>query len=339
MSSNTVRAWRAAILQVLLFLVCLLLLSSCASAEQLCFPDMEYCQNFLGELQEECSLNPLNPLGNQNVDCTKYFSGYYRCDNLGSSFLCREAFTMGDYYYCNLDSVVYCPQGCDIENNKCLGATESPICSVGDQTCAKGAGQLIDTPHFDTSGDLYECVGTVWELKEFCDGACEIYGSTAVGSKARCQIPMYYCIVNGYCSFNSVKYDGCYDTLEDCQANIMYWCRKDGVCILRSGGCNVDEESISGFTSVDDVPLECKDEVRNIFDLILLKLKQLGESLGSLLLIVGVVALLFVVARYFMPFFRFLKLRSYLLLVVVLGILIWLLYTYLSKLTWRGVFL
>lgn len=200
----------------ILFGFLLLFSIALANAESMCFPEGDpYCD-----------------LANPNSPC-----------------VCNDIIEIDDYFYCDIDDIVSCPNGC--ENGECVGGT--PSCSNGAERCCASA---EDCDEYDANGDAFRCVSGEWERIERCerDDICTEYGA----NEAVCEGERFYCMNNqiGECYWTDPS-DGrrpnnCCDTLEQCRTNLINYCiAQDGSCTKRYGGCNSNEQFRQG-TNIDD---------------------------------------------------------------------------------------
>jgi len=126
------------------------------------------------------------------------------CDYVNPSFpcVCKDAIYQNGYWYCDIEKVVSCPNGC--VNGECVGG--NPNCSNGWQKCG-------NTNTYDPDGDVYECNGGNWALKQECTNGC-----TETGVYASCDSIWYYCQKeDGTCYKSDKKMSNCFNTLEECQ--------------------------------------------------------------------------------------------------------------------------
>jgi len=183
----------------------------------------------------------------QAVDFSKctHFDEHYCVDSNDNSLACQGGgyacpFKVGDMvlyteYYCEYAesySVVYC-------ENKCNPVTG--LCNEGWRQCSEGFMECgLDNQPYDNI--IYKCIGGVWQQQENCnDFDCYEYNY----NYAFCDIALYYCVNNNY---NCVKCSDStgYETLEECKANLVYFCKVyqdqfSGYCVERLGGCFAGE--------------------------------------------------------------------------------------------------
>lgn len=241
-----------------IYLLFLVFLSFSVFGLDLCFPEGEYCGQFFQEIKHECSLNPtwhsITPWGSfqTRVLCQDVYYYENKCYEHGSDFLCKNAMKLGEYYYCNIDNVVFCPQGCDISRNQCYGSVAQPDCSEGYQRCGT-------TDNYDPEGDVYKCKSGVWELHDSCDKGCVEKNY----DNAQCKYDTYYCQRSGItCYESSFKLGNCYDTEEECRDQLPIWCLSatKSECNKRYGQCLAGETEFRG-SDIDGAYRNCADEI------------------------------------------------------------------------------
>lgn len=69
--------------------------------------------------------------------------------------LCTDVFILGDNYYCDIEDVIICENGC--AEDRCIGI-ENPECSVGHEKCENNS--------------IYVCRENEWVFEEICSDAC-----------------------------------------------------------------------------------------------------------------------------------------------------------------------
>lgn len=137
-----------------------------------------------------------------------------------------------NYFYCNVDDVVSCPQGCDRTTtpNECKGSIPEPNCNEGYMICE--------------ANDLFKCVNGDWELQEDCgDGKC-VESNSATFSY--CIAGEFYCFepFQQRCTFSDKKVsDLCFEDKTECEGLIESVRCGDGNCDLpfeTSSTCPID---------------------------------------------------------------------------------------------------
>lgn len=252
--------------------------------EPLCFPDSSICAGFFESLEESCRLNLIDndcveahwsmespygySIGFPNVDISKCIT----CENLNdykyecylkpSSFLTKSYFieegTLWNYYYADIENVVYCPYGCDKSINRCKNGIDLPgedgyipDCSEEYMKCE--------------NNNVYICAQGKWSNVEDCGN---YYCKERSTKRAECERNIYYCINNNFeCVSSSENRNGCYDTISECSSNIPLWCltiTKDR-CVKRYGSCLNEELQFKG-TDLDSTYEECATKMICIKD-------------------------------------------------------------------------
>lgn len=234
------------------FLFCLLFVF--VNADSMCFPAGEKCGQFIESIEEECKLNLKwrgfqadwgKPLGDYyTIDCYNVNNLKYSCSPYQSNFLAVEYFKLGNYFYADIEKVVFCPKGCDTEKNVCKGGVPIPTCSEKYEKCE--------------NNNVYECRSDgKWYLDDTCgDFTCVEYSAT----EARCKRDIYFCNNGITCYSSSNKLSNCYETEEDCRESIEVWCmQQNSVCIKRKGSCLSGEREFRSTLS-GDMPYECQEK-------------------------------------------------------------------------------
>lgn len=354
--------------KIIIWIIIMFAMALVVNAEQICFPNEVHCGNIIEQVRTECELD-LTWTSEPNfygampsyfnfLDCWSDNDYVYGCEKHESIFLCADAFWRPDvfnpnwgYYYCNIDDVVECPNGCNVEANTCYG--DEPECSEGYMRC--GTSEV-----YDPDGVLQKCINGVWATREECEHGCveEAY------NYAYCDFKKWYCLQNNFqCYFKSSGGENCYETEEDCLNNRVYYCADEsGKCRRRLGSCYANERSFTG-TDLDDVYRSCvqsgwqcqsnpdcppgfecnlnthkcentggNPDEPTLWDYVLKFFKDLAESVGFYLFIFGILGLFAVAGRYFFPM---LKTAQYWLIVAgVILVLLFLWYYVIAKLLW-----
>lgn len=141
--------------------------------------------------------------------------------------LCTNALYSYGNYYCDIDDIVTCVNGC--QNGACIG----------------GVSECIENNEECRDNQVYKCLSGKWILEEKCyEKPCKEENSNT----AYCEEKRYYCTnPNGPpCFWSTQKQSNCYDTVEECNSNIGYCCNNNGVHTWRLGDCLSNEIKVSG---------------------------------------------------------------------------------------------
>lgn len=312
----------------IIYVAVFLLSIGLVTAAQYCFPVEEQC-GAISEWSRECRINPnffksfnlVYDLMNHELplDCDTVLTHEYGCEYKPSKFLCKDAFTGGDFlegfWYCNIDSVVYCDKGCDIINNKCIGNNDP---GYGSQ-CNENYMQCGNGLNYDPSGDLYKCVNGYWSLIEYCDEGCTENSVTF----ASCSSKMYYCkdAVNR-CYASSIDLDNCYDTIEKCESKSKYCCIDgEGKGRIRDS-CMPDERT---FVSTDPIA-ECPTMHMNWFESGIFNILSFWESISEYITWIGIIGILSYVFLYLFKRMRSMAQLWFILAIFVIAFFIYIQY-------------
>jgi hypothetical protein len=180
-----------------------------------CFPPGEACGQFVESILQYCEKDPYN-VWEGGISCYDKTIYEYGCDTWESDFLAKDYFQIGSYFYANIDDVVYCPKGCDETTNECKGDVPVPDCSEGSVKC--------------NGNTIIECKNGEWVDTQTCDPETPCQYITR--NYARCDYPMYYCIVDDVCTRTETPFvtHDCYLSNEQCFENTsagknVFWSR------------------------------------------------------------------------------------------------------------------
>src|SRR3990167_3076504 len=170
--------------------------------------------------------------------------------------LCKDAFWNDGYFYCDIDNVVSCPNGC--LNGLCQGTVPIPDCSEGSTQC----GLTIKN---EPSADPYKCTGGKLVQTDTCTN--DEYCTFDFGD-AKCFSGWKYCLNdNRECIKCSSNFPNTYDTSEQCRSNVPFWCLSTDKtsCTRRLGGCVYGEMPSSGSTEAT-VKASCENDICGKFE-------------------------------------------------------------------------
>lgn len=172
--------------------------------------------------------------------------------------VCTDALLDAGYYYCDIENVVSCVDGC------------------GSQTSCSQVGNCISGLQKCEGNKAYECVSGFWSLKANCNAydppaTC----SEQSGYYAYCEpSTWYYCMNNqdcigspsGWCcSKSSINVDGkCWNSQADCQNNQKVYCLNSQAgcsCTLRLGGCLAGERTFASYPDITVAKVNCENQV------------------------------------------------------------------------------
>ena len=150
-------------------------------------------------------------IGNVSATWTKMIGA--QCGtNEWTNFLCPDGHVWYDAtfgYSCDIGEYVACANTCDYTLKKCTGGVIPANCNEGWEQCGSGKTS-------DENGDVYRCSNGQLSLYQSCgNNKC-----LETGTYAQCQEKRYYCLGQLDCYWSTVKGNSCYDTVEQCRANL-----------------------------------------------------------------------------------------------------------------------